>query len=89
MGDGLYLHQANNGLIVSDSVVADNQKQLSGVRFMTGDVVTVSLQPETGILTYSCRGKSFEQRTAIGPTTTEPVHFCVHLGMGCDVSIIQ
>ena len=82
------MHQSN-GYIYSDSVAADNCKQLSGLRFSAGDVVRVSLQPATGVLTYSCGGKSFEQRTAIRPSTAEPVHFCAYLYYGSDVSIID
>ena len=85
-GSGIYMH-TSNGFIYSHSKSDDNSKRLSDMRFSDGDVVTVTLQPKTGLLSYSCKEQFFKQYTAIRSSTIEPVHFCVHMSPASDVSL--
>ena len=76
--DGVYLLH-NSGNSYSHSRIEDNGiPNSSQLKYQTGDVVTVHLDPATGKVTYSKEGTApFTQETSIRSTSTDPVHFCL------------
>lgn len=86
---GMYLLY-KDGHLYSHSNEHENNRPDSWLTFKKGDVVSISLDPETGQVSYQTDGSPpFIQDTDIRSTTDEAVHFCAMLRyQGNDISIV-
>lgn len=67
----------------------DNDKCKSTLALQDGDLLTVELDPTANKVIYSKKdAEPFVQATSIGTATNEPIHFCVFLSAGSDISIV-
>ena len=77
----------NDGTIFSSSVKEENSKK-SPLSFGAGDIVSVELDPTTGVITYSKNGVTATQNSNIRNGQTEPIHFCARLYDKTEISIV-
>lgn len=76
--NGIYAH-LDNGVTWSHSRKDDDAKQTSHLKFVSGDVVTVQLDPVASTVTYIKVGSpTFVQKTSIAKGS-QPAYFCAIL----------
>lgn len=73
----------------SHSIQEDSNKGKCTLALQDGDILSVELNSSTNSIIYTKEAvQPFVQITSIGSTTVEPVHLCVFLSTGSDVSIM-